>query len=121
MGSKTHEKQRVDIVALKRPEIHKVEDVDCTCLVHSQTPRDYGRGHRGVRRGQTLPKTASRFRVVAMPVMVTPREILGGSVFRHSGWAVQSRWFWRPRVIIHPLGKTFSSTSSLSCLRKCSH
>ena len=30
MGAKTHEKQRLDLVALKRPEIHKVEDVGCT-------------------------------------------------------------------------------------------
>ena len=44
--------------------------------------------------------------VVAMPVMITPREILGGSVFRHSGWAVTLGGFSRPRVLIGPLGKT---------------
>ena len=38
-------------------------------------------------------KPADVVRVVAIPVMITPREILGGSVLRHSGWAVQSRWF----------------------------
>ena len=100
-----------------------------TYLVHSQTPReDGGRGHRGLRRGQTHPKTANRFRVrsnLANVMQVDHRPVISTLPRKNpEHFYHQLQWTGRTFfVVLFPLvvtvfaflGWCVSSSSTSSC------